>query len=95
MAVDHAVLIPSANNVPNPAGTLQYTDQPGSTQTNPLLCGYPCTVAGHTDTVGLLYVDPATITDENYDSSLPGGGFSLTDAENNDPNFGSVAFTYV
>ena len=94
MPSNHAVLIPSANNVPNPSGTLQHPDQPGNTQQNPLLCAYPCTVAEHADTVNLLYVDPLTITTSNYDSSLPGGGFSLTDAENNDPNFGSVVFVY-
>ncbi len=80
MATNHAVTIPSANNAPNPSGTLQFPDQSGPSPDNLLQCSYPCTVTGHTDTVALLW--------------CPDQGFSLPDSEANDPNFGSVAFTY-
>jgi hypothetical protein len=97
MPTNHAITIPSANGAPNPSGTPIITGEgaPASpTQQNPWLCHFACTVTGHTDTVDLLWVDPGTINDDNYDPNLPGGGFSLTPEESNDPNFGTVTFTY-
>lgn len=97
MPVNHAVTIPSANGAPNPSGTPFIVGEnapPSPTQQNPWLCPFDCTVSGHTDTVDLVWVDASTITDENYDPNLPGGGFSLTAVEANDPNFGEVRFTY-
>lgn len=76
--IDHAVTIPSVNNAPNPSGTLTDSTQPASPD-NLMSCPYPCTVAGHTDTVTLLW---------------DGQSFSLPDSEANDVNFGSVEFTY-
>ncbi len=79
MPVNHAVTIPSANNLPDPSGTPIDPDQPNPTSDDPWQCSYACTITGHTDTVQLLW---------------DGQFFSLTDSEANDPNFGSVAFTY-
>ncbi len=92
MPIDHAVTIPSANNKPNPDG---YDPNNPPTQQNPLPCSYPCTIEGCGLTIDMLYVDPATVNDDNQDFSLPGPGFSLTPSEANDPNFGCVPFTYV
>jgi hypothetical protein len=80
MVINHAVTIPSANNAPNPTGTPVDANQPNPTSDNPWNCAYPCTKPGHTDTVLLLW-------DGQY--------FSLPDSEANDPNFGTVSFTYV
>ena len=91
MAINHAVTVPSANDKPNPTG---YNPSNPPTQQNPLSCSYPCTIAGCGLNIDLLYVDPSTVNDDNYDSSLPGPGFNLTTSEANDPNFGGLAFTY-
>lgn len=79
MAINHAVTIPSANNAPNPSGTLTYPGQPGPSPDNLLQCSYPCTVVGCGLNIALLW-------DGQY--------FSLPDSEANDPNFGTVSFTY-
>lgn len=79
MAINHAVTIASENNAPNPTGTLIDPNQPGPSADNMLQCAYACTVEGHTDTVRLLW---------------DGISFSLPDDEANDPNFGTVTFTY-
>lgn len=76
---NYAVTIPSANNAPNPTGTPIDPNQPNPTLSNPWLCTYTDTFTG-TAQVQLLW---------------DGTGFSLTDAEANDPNFGEVFFTYV
>lgn len=43
----HSIIVPSANNAPNPSGTLQFPEQPGPSPDNLLQCSYPCTVDGH------------------------------------------------
>lgn len=78
MVINHAVTIPSANNAPSPSGTLADNTQPVSPD-NLMTCNYPCVIQGHSDTVILLW---------------DGQSFSLPDSEANDPNFGSVSFTY-
>lgn len=78
-ATNYAVTIPSLNNAPNPSGTLQFPDQPGPNPDNLLVCTYTDTISG-TAQVQLLW--------------CPDQGFSLPDSEANDPNFGSVSFTY-
>jgi hypothetical protein len=75
---DYAVTIPSANNAPNPTGTPNDPNQPNPTPDNPWLCTYTDDYTG-TVQVELLW---------------DGNGFSLTDAEANDNNFGTVSFTY-
>jgi hypothetical protein len=79
MTNNHAVTIPSANNKPDPTGTLTNSGQPGPSPINLLQCSYPCTVQGHSDTVQLLW-------DGTY--------FSLPSSEVSDPTFGTVSFTY-
>jgi hypothetical protein len=72
----HTVLIPSANNAPNPSGTLLNPDDTTSLpQMNPLQCSYPCTDPGCGVSIDMLYVDPAT-----FDQSQPfeyGPGFTV------------------
>lgn len=79
MATNYAITIPSLNNQPNPSGTLQFPDQPGPNPDNLLQCTYTDTISG--TAIVLLFWCPEQ-------------GFSLTDAESNDPNFGQVAFHY-
>jgi len=79
MPIDHAVTIASANNAPAPVGTPADSGAPNPTPDNPWTCNYACTVPGHSDTVVLLW-------DGTY--------FSLPASEANDPDFGSVPFTY-
>lgn len=79
MAIDHAITMTTAANVPTPIGTPADPDTDNPTSDNPWTCPYPCTVTDHTDTVVLLW---------------NGVSFSLPDSEANDPNFGTIIFTY-
>lgn len=80
MAIDHALTMASASNLPDPTGTPADSGLPNPTPDNLWTCSYPCTVSGHTDTVVLLW---------------DGSGFTLPDFEANDNDYGAVVFTYV
>lgn len=67
--INHAVTIPSANNAPNPSGTLQFPDQPGPSPDNLLQCSYSCAAEEHDHAINLLW--------------NPEQGFSLGDNDPN------------
>jgi hypothetical protein len=79
MATDHAVTVPSKDNLPDPSASFTDPTQAAATPEAPVLCNFPCTVPGHVDTVELLW---------------DGAHLTPTEAEDNDPEFGTVIFTF-
>jgi hypothetical protein len=76
MSINHATTIPSGTPMDTSEGA-----PPSPTQQNPWLCSFACTAPGHSDTVNLVWIDPASVNR----ADIPGADFIWPDAESNDP----------